>query len=652
MMDVDHVDWEFETAVLAPNYAALQVALADVDGHLTGSTLPVIPVSLDGVALVVVVPHNYVTWLPPVLFALTDGDGSPSADGQRVTGAYIVLGPDAAHAMSRSDGSSGWVEDGRWPATPALVAGLENLAADITAQQVVTSRNFLEGSLPPTDLTVGPMEIDLTFQGGLGAGRWSGLLSVPWPPPEPLAEPPHDPTDVDGEADDGGRGRPSTAPVPLMPNSAHRPVSDLTRPSVAAREGKGGKAVGKTPTQNQRINTLAEDVQGLSAQMASLADLVRDSLQAKQTAASAPAESPAGPVVRDPFMGIGNPYLRSPPPPTSSNPFLAPRVGAFAGTSPPPLAGTMVTGYAGPTPLHKAPSWSPPQAGMMGPALTRPSAVGQAGSTIFGGSSAAQMDGGQASRNEVMDMIRSVVAEIGGPPSVGVGRTSPPPADQPVGRDEIRMMIQDLLPDRNQPSLTADAGDLDTSGARGAVAYAREKQKFENNPDQVFVDFRNKARRILGRHGSSPTAFSHLMTELPFGTMNNRKRMALVLLTVLDEMEMNNAAMARGLVVQALRWIILDLENPRDSLTSWRLTYLPDPVPLTGPTRASAGLDLNHSLLCPAQLTATLGMSRDMELLTKRIKGMKDEDGVRPPKAGKDDKGPNAKKGGGKGDGG
>ncbi len=73
--------------------------------------------------------------------------------------------------------------------------------------------------------------------------------------------------------------------------------------------------------------------------------------------------------------------------------------------------------------------------------------------------------------------------------------------------------------------------------------------------------------------------------------------------------------------MQAIRWVVLDLENPRDALTAWRLTFLPDPVPMQTPTRSTAGLDLNNTLLDASQLTATLGMSREMDLLSKRLKG-------------------------------
>ena len=229
-------------------------------------------------------------------------------------------------------------------------------------------------------------------------------------------------------------------------------------------------------------------------------------------------------------------------------------------------------------------------------------------------------------------MISSILAEVGVAPKSLPGKASGSRPDEPINRDQVKAMITEMFQSENQ-SLLTDGNDGDVSGARGAVAYAREKSKFENNPHQAYLDFRNKARRILGRGGSQPTTFKHLMTELPFGTMNNRKRMALLLLTMLDEVEQGNWHMVSGLMVHAMRCIVFDFENPRDPLTSWRLTFQPDPIPMQCPVRTSQGMDLNSSLLDPSQLTSTLGMARDMELLSKRLKGQKEEEGpTKPPK--------------------
>jgi hypothetical protein len=54
-------------------------------------------------------------------------------------------------------------------------------------------------------------------------------------------------------------------------------------------------------------------------------------------------------------------------------------------------------------------------------------------------------------------------------------------------------------------------------------------------------------------------------------------------------------------------------------LVAWRLNFLADPVPLSTPSRAAVVFDLNGSFMDPAQITATLGMTRDMDLLSRRL---------------------------------
>jgi hypothetical protein len=69
--------------------------------------------------------------------------------------------------------------------------------------------------------------------------------------------------------------------------------------------------------------------------------------------------------------------------------------------------------------------------------------------------------------------------------------------------------------------------------------------------------------------------------------------------------------------MQAMRWLALSL-YVKDPLIAWRLTFLPDPLPMNTPGRAAC-FDLNSSFLEPGQLTASLGMSKDMEALAKRM---------------------------------
>ena len=97
--------------------------------------------------------------------------------------------------------------------------------------------------------------------------------------------------------------------------------------------------------------------------------------------------------------------------------------------------------------------------------------------------------------------------------------------------------------------------------------------------------------------------------------------MAQCLLAAMDAEEEKNYEMMRGILAQTMRWLVLDIENPKDALMSWRLTFQPDPVPMMSPTKVASQLDLNISLLDPAQLTSSLGMARDMDLIAKRLKG-------------------------------
>ena len=85
--------WELETASLTDNYQALEVSIVDPDGEFSGTQMPVLPVSHSEDQIVIMIPHVYATWLPPVLVPLADGDGTISPDGNMVTGAFLILSP-------------------------------------------------------------------------------------------------------------------------------------------------------------------------------------------------------------------------------------------------------------------------------------------------------------------------------------------------------------------------------------------------------------------------------------------------------------------------------------------------------------------------------------------------------------------------------
>jgi hypothetical protein len=170
-------------------------------------------------------------------------------------------------------------------------------------------------------------------------------------------------------------------------------------------------------------------------------------------------------------------------------------------------------------------------------------------------------------------------------------------------------------------SLLTDNDPSEISGARGASAYGKEKLKYERNPGEAWRDFRLKTRSLLARSPTEPTKFGGLIAEIPWGTFNTAKRAFALLCSVADSLELGDLEAARGRVAQGCRWLVLAFDTPRDPTISWRLTFLPDPVPIVSPSRSAVGLDLNASILEPSQLTATLGMARDLELLNKRMAG-------------------------------
>ena len=180
-------------------------------------------------------------------------------------------------------------------------------------------------------------------------------------------------------------------------------------------------------------------------------------------------------------------------------------------------------------------------------------------------------------------------------------------------------------------------GQSEAGGARGAAAYAREKRRFETCPEEAYESVRAAIRRSLGTEPAAPTAFPRMIGEIPWRTFNTMKKIAYLLLHMMDAFERGDLPRAKGLCAQGLRWLSLSVEQSRDPAMAWRLTFLPDPLAMVHPTAVTEGIDLNNSLHDPQQITATIGMARDMELLSKRIRTDP------PPKYGEDK--PKGKKG-------
>ena len=227
--------------------------------------------------------------------------------------------------------------------------------------------------------------------------------------------------------------------------------------------------------------------------------------------------------------------------------------------------------------------------------------------------------------------------------SLSQGIREPPPkaaapektfsSDGPISRTEmaeiIAMAVGAAMREqgrRDEPSIFAtgdEDGRTEVSGARGAAQYARLKASFERNPDESFHDTRRRARIQLASPPGAPTRFTALTTEMPFGSFATLKRVFYLFTHMMEAFEVDDLPRARGLTAQGMRWVALALDTSNDPLTGWRMTFLPDPIPLAMPARTSITLDLNSTILCPEQLTAILGLGRDLELLTKRMAGIK-----------------------------
>jgi hypothetical protein len=173
----------------------------------------------------------------------------------------------------------------------------------------------------------------------------------------------------------------------------------------------------------------------------------------------------------------------------------------------------------------------------------------------------------------------------------------------------------------SDPLLLDGNANSDISGARGATAYARQKMIFEKTPEMCWSDGRARARDQLGRGADEPTRFPALIHEFAWGSFATAKRAFAAFAAIAESMDKEDWGRARGLTMQAMRWLVLSIESPKDPATAWRLTFLADPANLSCPSRGSQGIDLNATFLCPHQLTATIGLGRDLEMLNRRLQG-------------------------------
>jgi hypothetical protein len=208
-----------------------------------------------------------------------------------------------------------------------------------------------------------------------------------------------------------------------------------------------------------------------------------------------------------------------------------------------------------------------------------------------------------------------------------VAPPKPPGAMAQGDLDPLQQMVQLLASATSGSRENADPMMLDgnasgdISGARGATAYARQKIIFEKTPEICWSDGRTRARDQMGRGEHESTRFPALIHELAWGSFATATRAFAVFAAIAESMDKEDWGRARGLTMQAMRWLVLSIESPKDLATAWRLTFLADPASLSCPSRGSQGIDLNAMFLCPHQLTATIGLGRDLEILNRRLQG-------------------------------
>ncbi len=197
------------------------------------------------------------------------------------------------------------------------------------------------------------------------------------------------------------------------------------------------------------------------------------------------------------------------------------------------------------------------------------------------------------------------------------------PAQSPASTTEdfLSALTAVLRRDNNGGNLLGDTETgIDASGAKGAVAYARQKKAFETAPSDAWTDFRSRARQQLARADGQPTRFQDLGSLLPWGSFNTARRAFFAFASIAEAIDTGDLALVQGRTAQAMRWLALSIETSQDPTVSWKLTFLPCPMSSTCPNRNPMSvLDLNSTILCPSQLTSVIGVTRDMELLQLRI---------------------------------
>lgn len=638
--------------------------------------IPIAPIDFQDDRLVLGFPGTVVPWRAAYPVRLREfGSDEPSVDLVHV--AVIAVVPAAEGLLQLTTGEGLWDVGGRWPLAADLLQvpvedGIRPEEAELGAEAGQADQ--------PDPLALGPEELDHLLGGGIMSGPHFGLMAVRWPPPEPAEEeeaaadmseePGLEPRAHSGGEDGGGEVLP-----PPRPNGADPPRAGATASAEgeeapgfvtadshdSAAEGAGkAKAqppiplLGKTPIEEvpkkaarrppaPRTPTPEREVQPKRQSTNSLMSEILDRISgmAEQQGLMQSQFLKVGERLENLERGRGVHQVATPGRNTSSAAGRGTGIGAWGS----PYAGLPAPKAAGPAdtpPPPPPPGLGSGRGGNPGPTPIQGTRVNGQIAPAVGGTPLFAAQAGDSTESQLvpagMGPRAQVLAEVGQPPGSraprGPGGRSVSGLDlpRPPGEDEtadgteldpIRALTRALQAATRQPAEASLLGDADEgpsfSGARGAAAYAREKSRFQSNPDAAFRDLQRRVRAIRGVADNGPTGFPALLQELPFESYMTLKRTACLLLHLAQAGEQRDFELMRGLTAQGIRWIVTALECPHDPLMAWRMTFLMDPTPLTHPRRTSTNLDLNSSVLDPSQLTAVLGVARDLDLLSRRL---------------------------------
>ena len=151
-------------------------------------------------------------------------------------------------------------------------------------------------------------------------------------------------------------------------------------------------------------------------------------------------------------------------------------------------------------------------------------------------------------------------------------------------------------------------------GSRGAVAFARERARFERNPGAALEAVDAAGRELCGIRAGQAFRLEDAVLQLPLGTFLTKKRAGVLFACIGEALLQEKYGEAAGLVAQALRWISLSL-TLKDEEAAWKVTYIRDPKEVKTPEVPSRPDLMTCHLQDVRQLTALCGLLRDEEAL-------------------------------------